>query len=387
MIFKSQSRISPSIDFTINNTPTKNASIVKMELGMGENNHDILRVSLAGVPPRLITEYLSKPVYCYWGFGIDHHEFCGYIASVEPSYTGTDGTIPGSTFQLVELICIGASYKMRAKKTRLWENASIQSVAVELADLYKFSVSTFSEPFAYPRIIQTEESDWAFLNKVAKMYGLSVSVHGTHIHVWNPQNSLGRQISYHELKNIKARNGDTSTYPATILSMRGVFGDSISATNTHVHLATVLDNQGNIYTSDRFDETSGFGQKIDLGITDNISVNATSTIMADALVAARTRGISTLTANLSLTGTAGALPGGIVNISNFESNFEGFWYVKEVTHTITRDEFFTEMTVSREDTNDIASYMTMSSRIPEIPSPAFINNLWQASTQLEDIYV
>ena len=387
MIFKSQSRISPKIDFIVNDMPMQGTSIVKMELGMSENHHDILRVSLTGVPPQLITEYLSKPVYCYWGFGVDNHKFCGYIASVEPSYSGSDGTMSGSTFQLVEIICIGASYKMRAKKTRLWENASIQSVAVALADLYRFSVSTVSESFAYPRIVQKEESDWEFLNKVAKMYGLSVSVHGTHIHVWNPQNALGRQTSYHELKNVRARNGNTSTYPATILSMRGVFGDSISRTNTQTHLATILDNKGDTYTSNRFDETTGFGQKIDLGITNNISVNATSAVMADTLVAAKTRGISTLTADLSLTGTAGALPGGIVNISNFKSKFDGFWYVKEVTHTLTRDEFFTKMTVSREDTNDIKPYITMISRTPEIPSPAFVNNLWQSSTQLEDVYV
>lgn len=387
MIFTSHSRISPKIDFVVDNAPMRYMSIVQMELGLSENHHDILRVTVAGVPPQLITDYLSKPVYCYWGFGVDKHEFCGYVASVEPSFRNSDGVINGSTFQLVELVCMGASYKMRAKKTRLWENASIQSVATTLADQYKFSVSTVSESFAYPRIVQSEESDWEFLNKVADMYGLSVSMHGTHIHVWNPMNSLGRQISYHQLKNIKARNGDTKTYPATILSMQGIFGDSIQPLTTHTVSATVLDNQGNTYTSNKFNETTGFGSSIDLGITDSISINATSTAMADSLVAANNRGISTLTAKLSLTGTAGILPGGIVSISNFESNFEGFWYVKEVTHTVTRDEFFTKTTVSRKDTNDINAYMTMQSTMPEVPRSAFVNSTWQSSTQLEDIYV
>ena len=387
MIFTSQSRISPKIDFVIDNAPMRYMSIVQMELGLAENKHDILHVSVAGVPPQLITEYLSKPVYCHWGFGVDRYEFCGYVASVEPSFRNSDGVVNGSIFQLVDLICMGASYKMRAKKTRLWEDASIQSVATTLANEYKFSVSTISESFSYPRIIQTEESDWEFLHKVADMYGLSISMHGTHLHVWNPQNSLGRQISYHELKNIKARNGDTSTYPATILSMQGVFGDSISATSSHTYLATILDNQGNIYTSNSVDETNEFNKKLDLGITDNVSVNATSTAMANTLIAAKNRGIGALTATLSLTGTAGVLPGGIVNISNFESNFEGFWYVKEVTHTVTGSEFFTKITVARGNTNDIKGYMTMQSTMPEVPRSAYINNNWQASTQLEDIYV
>lgn len=387
MIFTSHSRISPKVDFVIDNAPMRYMSIVQMELGLAENKHDILRVTVAGVPPQLITEYLSKPVYCYWGFGVDRHEFCGYVASVEPSFINSDGVVNGSTFQLVDLICMGASYKMRAKKTRLWENASIQSVTTTLAEEYRFSVSTVSESFAYPRIVQTQESDWEFLNKVADMYGLSISMHGTHIHVWNPMNALGRQISYHQLKNIKARNGDTRTYPATILSMRGIFGDSIKPLSTHSISATVLDNQGNTYTSNNFNETTGFGKHINIGITDNISINATSTAMADSLITANNRGINILTAKLSVTGTAGVLPGGIVNISNFESNFEGFWYVKEVSHTVTRDEFFTKMTVSREDTNDINAYMTMQSTIPEIPKPAFLNNNWQSSTQFEDIYV
>jgi len=387
MIFTSHSRISPNINFVIDNAPMRYMSIVQIELGLAENQHDILRVRVAGVPPQLLTEYLSKPVLCYWGFGIDKHEFCGYVASVEPSFRNSDGVINGSTFQLVELVCMGASYKMRAKKTRLWENASIQIIATTLADEYKFSVSSVAEPFAYPRIVQSEESDWEFLNKVASMYGLSVSMHGTHIHVWNPMNSLGRQISYHQLKNIKARNGDTRTYPAVILSMQGIFGDSIKPLSTHSVSATVLDNQGKTYTSNKFNETTGFGKQIDLGITDSVSVNATSTTMADTLVSAHNRGINTLTAQLSLTGTAGVLPGGIVSISNFESNFEGFWYVKEVTHTVTRDEFFTQITVSRKDTNDINAYMTMQSTMPEVPESAFVDSTWRASRQMEDIYV
>lgn len=387
MIFTSHSRISPNINFVIDNAPMRYMSIVQMELGLAENQHDILRVRVAGVPPRLLTEYLSKPVLCYWGFGVDKHEFCGYIASVEPSFRNSDGVINGSPFQLVELVCMGASYRMRAKKTRLWENASIQSVATTLADEYKFSVSSVTESFAYPRIIQSEESDWEFLNKVAHMYGLSVSMHGTHIHVWNPMNALGRQISYHELKNIKARNGDVKTYPATILSMQGIFGDSIDPLSSHELSATVLDNQGKTYTSNNFNETTGFGKTIDIKISDNISINATSTTMADSIVTANSRGINTLTAKLSLTGTAGVLPGGIVSISNFESNFEGFWYVKEVTHTVTRDEFFTQMTVSRKDTNDINAYMTMQSTMPEVPESSFVDNVWRSSRQMEDIYV
>ena len=387
MIFTSHSRISPNINFVIDNAPMRYMSIVQMELGLAENQHDILRVRVAGVPPRLLTEYLSKPVLCYWGFGVDKHEFCGYIASVEPSFRNSDGVINGSPFQLVELVCMGASYRMRAKKTRLWENASIQSVATTLADEYKFSVSSVTESFAYPRIIQSEESDWEFLNKVAHMYGLSVSMHETHIHVWNPMNALGRQISYHELKNIKARNGDTRTYPATILSMQGVFGDSIDPLSSHTLLATVLDNQGKTYASNNFNETTGFGKPIDINITDSISINATSTTMADTIVTANSRGINTLTARLSLTGTAGVLPGGIVSISNFESNFEGFWYVKEVAHTVTRDEFFTQMTVSRKDTNDINAYMTMQSTMPEVPESSFVDGIWRSSRQMEDIYV
>ena len=387
MIFKSSSPISPKVDIVINDVPTRTMSIVQVELDLCENKHDLLKLKIAGIPPQLITDYINKPVYCYWGFGVNFHEFCGYVASIEPSFKNYEGTVNGSPFQLVEVLCIGASYNMRSKKTKLWENCSIQKVATELADKYKFSVSTICEKFEYPRIVQSEESYWEFLNKVADMYGLCVSLHGTHLHIWNPMRSLGRQTSYHELKNIKARGGDTSTFPAVILSMKGVFGNSVRHTNNHSMSVTALDNQGLIYTSNEFNETTGFGKQIDLNITDNISVNATSVAMAETLVAANNRGINILNADLALTGTAGALPGGLVNITNFESTFDGLWYVKNVKHTLTRSEFFTTMRVSKNDTNDEYPEFQAMSTPPEPPKPVFTQEAWASSVEMVDYYV
>jgi phage protein D len=387
MIFKSSSPISPKVDIVINDVPTRTMSIVQVELDLCENKHDLLRLKIAGIPSQLITDYIDKPVYCYWEFGINLHEFCGYIASIEPSFKNYEGTVNGSPFQLVEVLCVGSSYGMRSKKTKLWENCSIQKVATELADKYKFSVSTIREKFEYPRIVQSEESDWEFLNKVAGMYGLCVSLHGTHLHVWNPMRSLGRQTSYHELKNIKARNGDTSILPATILSMKGVFGDSIRPKTNHSVSVTALDDQGLTYTSNDFNETTGFGKQIDFNITDNVSVNATSVAMAETLVSANNRGINILNADLALTGTAGVLPGGLVNITNFESTFDGLWYVKGVKHTLTRSEFFTHVLVSKKDTNDEYPTFQAMSTPPEPPGPVFTQGSWTASVEMVDYYV
>jgi hypothetical protein len=199
--------------------------------------------------------------------------------------------------------------------------------------------------------------------------------------------SLGRQTSYHELKNIKARGGDTSAFPAVILSMQGVFGDSIKPRTNHNISVTSLDNQGFTYTSNQFEETTGFGKQIDLNITDNISVNATSVAMADTLVAANNRGINILNANLALTGTAGALPGGLVNITNFESTFDGLWYIKDVKHTLTRSEFFTHMLVSKKDTNDEYPTFQAMSTPPEPPEPVVTHGAWTSSVEMVDYYV
>lgn len=389
MIFKSTSRISPTIDFVVDGVPMRYMSIVQMILELSENQHDMLRVRVAGIPPRLLTEYLNKPVYAYWGMGINKHEFCGYIASVEPTYMNSGGVVNGSPFQVVELVCAGASYAMRAKRNRLWTNTPLQTIATTLANEYRFSVSCVHEPYAFPRLVQSGESDWEFLNKVVDAYGLSMSMHGTHLHIWNPMNALGRATSYHDLKNIKARNGDTAVLPATILSMKGMFGETILPSTSHGVTFTVVEDRGMVYTVDHSHdgEVTGFGKTIDFGITDELSANVTSAQMAETLAKAYNRGIGSLTARLSLTGTAGMLPGGIVSISNFDSNFDGFWYVKEVCHTATQDEFFTDLLIARKDTSDTEPFMTIQSKAPDIPRPAFIGNAWAASTQLEDLYV
>jgi phage protein D len=358
-----------------------------MELTLEENKHDMLKVVIAGVPPSVITEYIGKPVYSYLDFGVNNHEFCGYVASVEPVFRNKDGIVNGSLFQEVTLICMGASYAMRAKKNRVWQNQTVDQIVSTIADEHRFSFSCAQDSFIYERIVQTEESDWQFLNKLAQLYGLCFSLHGTHIHFWNPMRALGRGISYHKLRNVIGLNMSTRTTPATILSMRGVFGDTINPITSHTVTAVSVDNRGLVYSGPTFDEHTGFGKEIEFGITDQISINATSALMVDHTIKARSRGINTLVASVELTGTAGALPGGVVSVSEFDSTFDGLWYIKSVIHTITRDEFFTKMTISSENTNDEEPVMSIKSQLPVVPRPAFFNGVWCATTQLKDIYV
>jgi hypothetical protein len=169
--------------------------------------------------------------------------------------------------------------------------------------------------------------------------------------------------------------------------MKGVFGDSVRPKTNHSVSVTALDNQGLTYTSNDFNETTGFGKQIDFNIIDNVSVNATSVAMAETLVSANNRGINILNADLALTGTAGVLPGGLVNITNFESTFDGLWYVKDVKHTLTRSEFFTHMRVSKKDTNDEYPTFQAMATPPEPPKPVFTQEAWTSSVEMVDYYV
>lgn len=387
MIFKSSSPISPITDIVVHNVPSRNTSIVQVELALEENRHDMLKIVIAGVPPSVITEYIGKPVYGFLDFGVNNHEFCGYVASVDPVFRNKDGIVNGSLFQEVTLICMGASYAMRAKKNRVWQGQTLDQIVSTIADEHRVSFSCEQDPFVYDRIVQTEQSDWQFLNKLAQLYGMSFSLHGTHLHFWNPMRALGRGISYHKLRNVRGLNMETQTTPATILSLRGSFGDTVNPRTSHTLTAVSVDNQGLVHSGLPFDEHTGFGKEVTLDVTDQISVNGTSALMIDHTIKARSRGINTLLASVELTGTAGALPGGVVSVSEFDSTFDGFWYVKSVTHTITRDEFFTKMSIASNDTNEEEPYMSIKSQIPVIPRPAFLNGSWCSTTQLKDIYV
>jgi len=389
MIFRSQNPLSPIVDVTIGNVYIDYLRIVQIEMTLSENNHDLVKITFAGLNTEAVADYINAPVTISWHQDDvpEGQEFRGYVVWLEPQYTNSQGLVNQSPFQLTVVHCLGASFDMRPKVVRFWEEPTLLEIITAIGLKYQFSWSIPNDDFRFTRLTQTEESDWEFLLKVCDYLGYSVTIHGTHIHVFDRYKSLGRQISYHRLDvPLSNQSSGFQVTPGQILGMNMTAGNTTPYENTNTEFVNAMDNNGNIIGTLPFERQSGYGETINSGIQDQLAMNAVSYELAQRMVEGRARKKFPVRAVLQITGLAGVKPGGVVNIQKFNNRFDGFWYVESVCHTVTLDKYFTEVTVLKDATNDIASSVPAISQYGTAPESVLVDTKWKASTQLEEIY-
>jgi hypothetical protein len=94
-----------------------------------------------------------------------------------------------------------------------------------------------------------------------------------------------------------------------------------------------------------------------------------------------------MTASLQVVADPSIHPGGIVNINEYNSEFDGFWYVVSVRHELTQSYMVTHLELARDSlgTIDDAKKVSVAHKTP--PNPALINDVWVSSKDYSDVYV
>lgn len=114
---------------------------------------------------------------------------------------GGDYTLPCGSFEVDEVECSGppdivrikccstavSSHLRRERKTRAWENVTLQGVAAELAGKNGLAPLYEAPAVQLGRVDQREESDLAFLQRLAGKYGLHLKVSDTQLIMYSGQ--------------------------------------------------------------------------------------------------------------------------------------------------------------------------------------------------------
>lgn len=291
MIISSQTRAdTPVVSVIIDGVPVDYLSIGKIELEMSENKHDVAIIYFTGLSPSLILEYINRPVQISIASSTrDVAEFYGYVSYLEPTTKTNRGAINGSFFQETKAYCFSASYDMREKRTRIWENVTLPQLLSDVSERYRFTFEVPSTDLVFPKIVQQGESDWKVLVKAASRIGYVVTAHGPHIDIYDPLRSLASYSQYVTLKNLIGSDGDIANSPGRILTFKGTFGaDSPLGDSSSVSME-FIDHSG---ASDRLDverQASGFGKPFPTKFNNTISVNADNVEMARAMAGAQDR--------------------------------------------------------------------------------------------------
>lgn len=387
MITKSSSPLSPAVTIRLSDIEVNYTSIMGADLVLEENKHDLLVIKMAGVPSRLILEYLNAPVYFVLDSGPGRQQvFVGYVSNISPVNQSTLGFVNKSPFQQVELYCVGASYYMKGTKSERWYPPTLSNIVSTMSKRYGFSADYPRDSYVPNGLVQTAESDWEFLVKTVNKYSHRVSVHGTHIHVWDVYNTTGRASSYHDLLSV---NSNAGPQPCTIMSFDAYLGSISASGGASSTAVSYLDNQGRSLkvTSRDVTGSSYLGKKVVSDFEDFVATTAVSFEEAQKEVMRLEKADMPFIATAQVAAGGGIVPGGLVNVRDYGSDFDGLWYVKSVRHNLSGSHYTTDLELAK-DAVDVDNYeIAPVTRFTTPPDPVLINGRWVATTRRTREYV
>ena len=388
MILNSGSPLSPRVSLEIGNVEVNYFSITNYELDLRVNHHDVLTLHVSGIPSKAITDYVGAPVRFGLSSGAGRfQEFVGYVLYVEPEYDSSAPIVNQSMFYTAKIVCFGASVSMKSTKSRVWGATTIYKIAQEIAAQYKFSLSVVRDDFIIRNAVQANESDWEFLGRLCETYGYSMTVHGTHMRIWDPFKAIGRRFSYERLVPPNAYSGAT---PGSILSFKGTFGYLTPDGESYKYRVSSIDDNGTIsMVSDPLSgpvpSWSGYGETPQY--TSTLVDSAMSVGEGQKLIEARRKKSFAFNAHVRISAGAGIIPGGIVSVEGYEANFEGLWYVREVRHSIGGSSYSTDLLISR-DYNTSGEFLVPPTTLEDLsPEASYVDDSWVASKQTVELYV
>lgn len=386
MIYKSAHPLSPTTRVVINNVSVDYTSISEFTIELTENEHDYATIVIAGAPPASVTDFFNTSIYILLDSGIGRRqEFYGYVVASEPVSRSESGLVNNSLIQELRLRCLGASFVMKEINSQVWERPTLENIVSEMAQKYRFSAEYPKDSFKPTRLTQANESDWSFLRRVVETYGYNMSVHGTHLYIWDVLDSSRRLPSYHVLTTpstyVTERHGAVLRFSAN-LGHHSSSGDQSRLTTA------IVDYQGNVVSID-----SGSG---DLRDTRSVKYSLFSNPVkqsfqtaeeAERAVGSKQRHKPLFTASAEVTAGAGIVPGGVVSLLGYGGEFDGIWYVSNVVHKVQTSMYTTELTLQK---NNLTSEERGAGAldIVELPStPTLYNNRWVSSVGEVSVYV
>jgi phage protein D len=112
----------------------------------------------------------------------------GYVTHVEK-------TVEGSLDQPMMVHCVGASYPLKEKATRTFQNMTIPEVAALIGREFGLTVIADSHPIRFPQLTMAGHSYWEWLVEQSKKIGYSMYVDGAVLHFERFDRAISRKSS------------------------------------------------------------------------------------------------------------------------------------------------------------------------------------------------
>lgn len=275
----------------------------------------------------------GNPVRCIIRGKDSTREFIGYIHDIRPDIS------PGKQF--VEMTLIGASYKLKQSRQRVYYDTTASEVVRQIAKIHNFSdYNVVDHPRVYSQIVQAGHTDLELMTKLAKQCGYTLRIQNTSI-FFEPlteEYTKGRASS----PSFVMREANDPK-GSTLYSFKLLLGEStkyVDAYRSNAQVGGVDPDTADINIVATTERPEALRQVSEIAPFDSFATNITAPTATEAAYEAyaiEQRNRFPYRAQVEVAGTADVSPDKSVYISGVGPEYSGYWIVLSAQHRIVEE--------------------------------------------------
>lgn len=389
MITTNLSPLGISWGIAIDGVPFNSQLVQKVQVSFAENQHDMAVIELAGIPSTYVSNYVERPMTLFVRInGGKTFNFYGYVSHIEGTSNTNEGTVNGSPFQILRMVCLGSSHLLRSKNTVVWDNVTLENIVSEIANEFRFGYSIPSDSYVFKRLVQSEESIWRLLVKACDQLGYSITISNSHIHVWDKEKALARQPSYTVLRGVKVKRNDYNPFPGDIVRIESTLGTPDVIQQSGDKVVSYLDERGVFVTVDSFqlNGSGAFGTPVPSRFSNKLATSVDSFDKASRYIQSKVKKAYPYTADALVYGDPSITAGGVVKVEGYGGDFDGYWYVKSVSHELMTDLLTSSLRLEKSGNYDVLPRFPVVQRYEKAPLPVLLKGKWVFKSEYSNVY-
>ena len=271
----------------------------------------------------------GEPVKCILRGKDSSREFVGYIHDIKPQIS------PGKRF--VEMTLIGASYKLKQQRQRVFENVTASEVVSSIAREYGLTSYVENHPRIYEQITQAGHTELQFMTRLARQCGYSLRIENTSLYF---QSLTADFTKYRNSAKRFFMNESNDPAGSTLYSFELTLGESVQYLDAYKSAAQVggvgaRSAEANIFTNPIRPETlreTSRTEFFDSFATDVVAPSYETALYEAQAVDLRNR--FPYRARVQVIGTPTISPDKPVYLSGLGKDYTGYWVVLSAQHHI-----------------------------------------------------
>lgn len=296
----------------------------------------------------------------YWGANTRGRRgtFVGYVTHVR-LVSDDDGSYER------EIVCVAASRQLRETSQATYRNMSAPEIVTEIGRRFNFKVITRQHGLRRGTVVQSGETYWELLNKLARRSGYVLRVSGTTIFFLPLEDMIRASIYRAPVLSDYAADTSTKFRIPTIQhidSWVGDVSDDDERLSDEVVFSGVSPSTGEVFSatdrpSSRISRSKKSRSKYRRYSSQDIALHS----QFDAETVARgaaANGALAIDVDLQVSGDPWLTPYQPVQLVLKDRSLSGYWIVKEVVHTIMREKdsrYLCDVTVSTDSVDGLKS--------------------------------